>query len=359
MYAVSTGFLAALAAPSMRMAVRVRTVSGVELAITGGAVTMESRRAVTRACDLTLVPTDDMTAAEVYELLMSPATELIVERGLYVDGEPEYVPLGVFSTDTARIQLDAAGAVAWSGSDRAKKIRASRFIDPYTIASGTTLATAGAALLTDRWPSCETDFSDVSGTLGAKVVFEQGADSDPWAQARAMFSDFGYALNFRGDGVARASVVNPSSAVFDFGEGETALVLGGELAGSLEAVYNGVIASGEGSDVTTPVRGEAWDDDPLSPTYYLGSYGKVPYFYSSPLLTTAALCTTAAATILARVKGGAEVLSWPSVVNPALEPYDCVSVTLGGETASYAIDRLSVPLTASEPMRAVARETRL
>lgn len=358
MYTVSTAFLTELASPSMLAAVRVTTTDGTVLAITGGSVTMESRRAIARDCSLTLVPTTGLSVTDIYDLVMTPSTEIVVKRGLMVAGVPEYVTLGVFSTDTAQVSLNAAGAVAWTGSDRSKKIRRARFIDPYTIASGTTLAAAGAALLADRWPLVTTDFANVTATIGTNIVYEQGPDSDPWESARDLFSSRGYDLHFNGAGVAVATIITDSPIVaFSFGSGETSLVIGGDLDGSLDGVYNGVVATGEGSELTEPVRAEVWDTNESSPTYHLGSYGKVPYFYTSPLLTTTAQCTIAATTILARVKGGAQVLSWPAVVNPALEPYDCVSVTFGATTTAYVIDRLTIPLMASEAMQGVARKT--
>lgn len=323
---------------------------------------MDSRRGITRACDLELTPTTALSAEDVYALVMRPQTEIVVERGLMVDGVAVYVPLGVFSTDTAEIDKATSGSVKWTGSDRSKKIARARFTDPFQIASGTSLATAGAALLADRWASVATDFALVAETLGAGIVYEAGADSDPWASARTLFADHGYDLHFDGIGTARATPIpDPATSPpsFSFGSGETSLVLGAQRKGTLEQTYNGVIASGEGSEVTTPVRFEAWDTDPASPTYYGSGMGKVPYFYSSPLLTDVDKCEQAARTLLAKVKGKTEQLSWPAVVNPAIEPLDVVSVTIGGVTSVAVIDSLTMPLRASEPMTAIARQTKV
>lgn len=362
MYPVSTGFLAALASGHMRACVRVTTNEGVELAVTGGRVTMDSRRAIERDCDLTLVPTAELSTDDVYALLMDPTTEVTVERGLIVDGVAEYVPLGVFSTDSPEADISAPGVVEWKGSDRSRKIARARFTEPYAIASGTTLAAAGAALLANRWPLVETDFANVTATIGANIVYEHGASSDPWNSAQDLFADHGYYLHFNGSGVAVASVVplpTATDTVFDFGSGATSLVLGGKRKGSLEKTYNGVIATGEGPDIATPVTASAWDTDETSPTYYLGPFGMVPYFHSSPLLTTTAMCALAASTRLATVIGRVEQLSWPAVVNPALEALDVVGVTIGATAATYVIDRVSIPLRAEDDMQAVARETRI
>jgi hypothetical protein len=272
----------------------------------------------------------------------------------------ELVPLGVFSTDEAEQSKKSQATVRWSGSDRSKLISRNKFIDPYIIPSGSSLATAAGELLQSRFAGVEFDFGNVQDVIGAGLVFEAGSNSNPWQLARGLFSDFGYDLRFDGLGVARARVVpDPSSQnpVFDFGAGETNLVLDGNVKTRLDGIYNGVIASGEGSDVAAPVRAVVWDEDPTSPTYYLSGFGQVPYFFTSPLITTEDQARTAAQTILSKVKGRTRQLSWPAIVNPALEPLDVVRVDFWGSSAIYVIDQLSIPLSAGDQMSSTARET--
>lgn len=364
MYPVSSGFLAALRSSSMRLATRIVAVdqAGNEtaLAATGGSVSMDAGRAITRTCSLMLTATPTLTLDQVFDLVMTPGIEIRVERGLTVAGSPERVPLGVFSTDSANFPRRVTGAISWSGSDRGKKITRARFTSPYQIAAGTDLATAITALLQSRWPFTPVSFGNVIGTINANIVYEAGPNSDPWKEARSLMADYGFDLNFDGNGTARAQVIpDPatSASVFDYGVDETNLILDATVSGTLERTYNGVIASGEGTGVTTPVRAVVWDDDPSSPTYYLSGFGQVPYFYSSPQLTTVDQCTLAARTLLARVKGRAQGLAWNSIVNPALEPLDVVTATLRGSTSRVVIDQLTIPLTAREEARAIARET--
>jgi hypothetical protein len=362
MYTVTSGFLDTLASGNMRVAVKVTTLDGTELAVSDGAVTMDARRNTTRTCELNLVPTATLSADDIFDLVMEPDTEIAVYRGLYVNGIAEYVQLGVFSTDTATLPRDVQGQVRFSGSDRSKKISRSKFVDPYQITAGTSLATAMTDLLQSRWAYCQVDFSNVSESVTANLVFEAGESSDPWQEARAIMSDYGYDLHFNGDGIAVAQVVpDPatSDVAFNFGSGDTNLVLGGDLNGSTENVYNGVIAVGEGSGVATPVRGIAWDTDPNSPTYYLSGFGLSPFFFSSPLLTTQALADSAAASLLALMKGKLQKLSWPAVVNPALEPLDVVSLTYGDTLSVVVLDSLTIPLKASDSMSANARQVQL
>lgn len=359
MYSVSSTFLSTLLTGNM---ISVSKVIGTEigqLSFVDGSVTMDARRNITRTASVTFTATASNSLNEIFTYLMTPGIEITIYRGLNISGTEELVPLGVFSTDEATIDRATGGTISWSGSDRSKKISRAKFIDPYQITAGTSLATAGTALLQSRWSQVTTNFANVTETVTAQLVFEAGDNSDPWASARDLFADYGYDLNFDGLGTARAIPVGDpaqNSPIFDFGSGNTNLVISAESSGSFENVYNGVIASGEGSNVSTPIRAVVWDTNPSSPTYYLGGYGAVPLFYSSPLLTTTAICQAAATLLLALLKGRSETLKWPSIVNPALEPLDVVTLTIKGTPWLVVLDSLTIPLQAQEPMTANARQ---
>ena len=344
----------------MLVAVEVTASNGTTLSVEDGSVDMDATRNITRTASLTLTPTATLSAIGVYNLVMTPGIEITIRRGLIINGAAEYVTLGVFTTDSADFSIDVEGTISWTGSDRSKRISRARFVNAYKIVKNTALATAGANLLLNRYAETVYNFSNVLDTIEHKVVYDAGDQSDPWASARKLFSDHGYDLHFDGDGTAVAQVVpDPATTdpVFDFGAGETNLVLDGVISGTLEATYNGVVATGEGSGNTTPKRAVVWDTDPTSPTYFQGGFGQIPYFYSSPLLTTVAKCTTAATAILALLKGNTSQISWSAVTNPALQPLDVIAITYNGVTSRFVIDALTIPLRASDAITARARET--
>jgi hypothetical protein len=360
MYGVSEAFIRELRKSSMLVDVQVIASDGTVLAIQDGNVDMDTNRSITRTATLTLTPTDTLTAIGVFNLVMTPEIEITIRRGLIINGVTEYVTLGVFSTDSADFSIDVEGAISWSGSDRSKKISRARFIDAYQISKNSSLATAGAALLSSRYSAVITNFSNVVDTIDAQLVFDAGPESNPWQSARTLFADHGYDLHFDGDGTAVAMPVpDPatSESVFDFGSAETNLMLDATISGTLEQTYNGVVATGEGTGNAAPSRAVVWDTDPNSPTYYQGGYGQVPLFYSSPLLTTTTKCTAAATTLLAKAKGRASQLAWSAVPNPALEPLDVVNLEYNGTQSKFVIDAITIPLRASDPITAKARET--
>lgn len=351
----------ALYAENIRVCVKVLASDGTELSVANGSVNMDAQRSIVRTCTLEIIPST-MSSKELFDYLMTPGLELKVYRGVYVNDEPEYVPLGVFSADNVEMNYTVQSTVKFSGSDRSKKIAQAKFIDLYEIGAGADLATAVSELLVNRWSPTIVSLSNVSDTLGALQLFDAGESSNPWDNARKMMSDHGWDLNFNGEGVATAKAIpDPATAsvVFDFGTGETNMVTGGSLKGTLDETYNGVVAMGEGTGVSAPVRYVAWDEDQQSPTFSGSAFGRVPMFYSSPLIVNETMAQVAAETLLAKVKGRAQQLSWPAIVNPALEPYDVVSVTMNGSKSLLVLDSLTIPLKASDPMEAVAREVKV
>ncbi len=340
--------------------------SGAEIAslpIVGGSVTADARRTRLRDASLTFGAGADLSADDIYELLVTPGVSLGVSRGFALgDGSEVVAELGRFDPAEPQITEAPAGAtVSTNAYDLSARIARARWEDPYQIAAGTGLAAALTALLADRWPfvSMAIDAALVTDVIGAQVVFDDGADSDPWADAVSLAADHGWVLYFDTAGVARLSSapsLDERLSVFTFAAGEASITTERQRSSPLESVYNGVIVSGEGSDLEVPVRGEAWDATPGSPTYYLGPFGKSPTFYSSPLITTAGQAQAAAETRLAGVLGRSENLVWSSLVHPGLEPLDVVTVQAGDGTArAYILDALTIPLGVSDVMQSTAR----
>jgi hypothetical protein len=121
--------------------------------------------------------------------------------------------------------------------------------------------------------------------------------------------------------------------------------------------YNGIVAVGTGSQLTAPLFTEIWDDNPASPTYYLGRYGKVPYFWTTPLVTTQPQLVDAATSMLKRILGLSEQLHVTIVPNPALEPGDPIEAesVKAGVIGTWVASSLTIPLGASATMPITCR----
>jgi hypothetical protein len=347
-----------------------------EFRAVGGSITADARNAVMRTCSIEFAPgvwsdgvllPDKTTHLDVYEVLRTPGLELAVRRGWRMPwGDEVIVSLGRFIVEEVTYtEAEDGTKVSCDGSDLAVRVQRNRWTEPYQIAAGTSLAVAIDALLRDRWDDVRIGFDDntVPDTLGAAAIFEAGADSDPWADAQGLAQAHGCVLYPDTEGIFRLRVPpDPASAapLWSFRRGEGAVIVEQARVSPMERVYNGVIATGEGSALTTPVRGEAWDEQSGSPTSIHGAYGYVPYFYSSSLITTEDQAESTATAILATLLGRLEQLSWTQIPNPSLEPLDPVEIEdEDGVLHTYIIDELTIPLSPTQAMTGIARETRV
>jgi len=113
-----------------------------------------------------------------------------------------------------------------------------------------------------------------------------------------------------------------------------------------DRVYNGVLARGENtSDNVAPVSYLATDDDPNSPTYWNGPFGRRPTFYTSSTLVNVSACQAAARLKLAEAKApnaSGEITALP---NPALEPGDVLRIVHpDGNRELHQVAAFTVPL---------------
>lgn len=337
-----------------------------ELEAIAGEVTADSRRSVWRTATIDFAPSEEFTFFEIYQLLATPGLELVVRRGWRTAQDDEVIiSLGRFVIDEVSMAEDEGGmGVSANCSDLATRIQRARFTDPYVIASGTALATALAELLADRWPDVAIGFdtSTIPNEIGAQVVLEAGDSSDPWTDAQNIAQAHGYVLFFDAEGVARLQTApdpNTVSPTYFYYRDENAVVVEQNRVAPLERTYSGVVVSGEGSSLATPVRAEAWDEGPQSPTNVNGPFGYVPYFYSSSLITTVDQAKDVALAMLTTVTGRIEQLSWRQVPNPAVKPLDAIEVEdADGYYHTYLLDEVTTPLAPAEAMSATARETR-
>lgn len=300
---------------------------------------------------------------DAYGFLTPYGNEIRLWRGIRLpDGTVEEVPLGVFVIVNVEVQEGASSTtVSVTGSDRSLRISRAKWTEPYAIRS-TITETALGELLLDRWLDVDTSFTATGTTIGQATLGTE-SNADPWADALRLAQSAGHELYFDGNGVA---VLEPTrdydtaSPDAVYLQDEEAMVL--DITRSLNAddTYNGVIATGEGTGLDGVYRGEAWDDDPDSPTYRYGPFGQVPRFYSSSLIANADQAQTAADSILSKGKGLTEQINWTQIVDPSLDVGDVVVVVNENTKVNrtLVLDRLTIPLDPSKPMAAVARAIR-
>lgn len=350
---VSQRFLNAVAA-SHRMDARARVVpaglSGTSpgtilatLDIVGGAVTLDAKADVRSTLDMdtsaVLWPTSATGPLTPY------GNELFIERGVvYGDGTREWVSQGYFRINTVEQQTAPKGVVHVTGTDRTQGIIDARLTTPWTFAAGSTVASVIQALVTDVYPWAVYDFDSTLST--STLASSQTTTDDRYGFISDLVKSYGMVMywDYRGFlWIHKAPSTTTSLAAISSGAHGTLVTVSRSLA--RDGIYNACVASGQQMSESIPqVLVTVVDNNPTSPTYWSGSFGKVPQFYSSSFITTTDQATSAATSLLLQSTGLPYSVSFGHVPNPALEPLDPITVNYPGRSERHVLSQLVIPL---------------
>lgn len=303
--------------------------------------------------------------------LLSPegGNEIRLYRGInFQDGtEPEYVPLGVFGIES--VQLDDSGGglhIRIEGYDRAKKLSDARMLNAYTIRDNTNVKTALEALAIFRYPGIE--FSDswrqytTTATLPSTTLI---TGDDPWNKIRKLgLEALGSDIYFDVDGkLTIVPVADPygQPTVWTYQEGADATFLYINKKLTTEDSPNYIIVFGENPDNDAPIRGQAYDSNPSSPTYYLGPYGTRVKTFEGQAVKTSTQATAWALALLNKLLGISELVRFNALVNPAHEVGDLIGIDRPRSKIYnvYTIDKLTIPLVPERVMEVATRRRKL
>lgn len=338
-----------------------------ELNIDSGSVKVDVNSAVRRTCEVHL--TTDRTTSNLvpdngFDTLAPFGNELKLYRGVqFDDGSTEYVPLGVFVMTEINIQDSNDGvSISIAGEDRSIIISRNKWTEPYQMVQGT-LEASLTALLQDRWPDIQTSFPTTNVTV-EQVIFGADSSNDAWKDAVALAELVGFDLFFDVDGVCTMKQfpsLDSSVVVATYQEDENTIITSLDRSMSTKETYNGVIYTIEGTQVTTPIRVEVWDEDTASPTYRYGVFGEAPTFITTSVLATEAEAIKAATLILNTYIGAQEEINWTSLVDPTLDVNDVVYIHAYGAKVDrlVIIDSLDIPLNPENGLSARARIVRV
>lgn len=292
-------------------------------------------------------------------LLAPYGNEVFVRRGVDFGGAGIlWILLGYFRINSPEQDDAPFGPIRISGQDRMAGIVDGRLLAPRELAAGRTVASVFAELVQEIYPLAIVLFDD-SGqtTLGRTLVAEESR----YQVLRDLAESLGKIMFWDGQGFLRVETApDPATPVWEVNAGRDGVQLTTGRRLTREGVYNAVVATGEAGDDDEPVRAVAVDANPRSPTFFGGRFGKVPRFFSSPLLTTNAQAATAARNMLRRSIGMPFSVDFQSVVNPSLRPFDPVRVTLqDGNREIHVVETVSVPLDEQTSMSATTREQTL
>jgi hypothetical protein len=300
-----------------------------------GQVEVSSQSPIRRKLSATIHATLDDPECDVFR------TEVRAEYGVYLpSGEVVWVPTGTFVVTEA--ERAGRGMVTIKGEDRWRRILNARFMRPVTT-SGSHISAIISLLIGADGRITAKDFSGKTSTH-RKMLWDRDRDKAILDLARAI----GVSVAFNPMGVAE---IRPVASVFEgvaswnIGMGDGGALIDVNERRSQGNTYNAVVAEGEGSDGTVPVRAEATITDVNNALLFGGGFSQRPRFYRSPLMNTTAQCQAAADALLAKVSGVSKELDLISFVHPGLDADDIVNAEVEiGKWQRHLVDSFTIPL---------------
>lgn len=316
-----------------------------EIDHTGGSVTVDRSSATRRTATVESSQAELLPWTAADYLAISGA-RLKIRKGIaFADGTVETVPVFYGRLDSITGDPED-GTVSLAASGLEASVAGDKFQTAYSTRDDTAAITSITSLIRTSLPDAVITANAPNGPLGARTWDVEG---DRWAAVQELATAVGSDVYADADGVFHVEPLPDlltAPVAWEVAAGERGALIGANRGWSREGMYNVVVASGENTEEDTPpVTGIAVDEDPTSPTYYLGPFGRVPLFYSSPTLTTLIAAQSAATKLLRdAVKPGmsADITALP---NPLLEPGDVIRVVHSfGRRDLYQVQSLSIDL---------------
>jgi hypothetical protein len=273
--------------------------------------------------------------------------------GLYQAGE--LIQLGVFGINDETIDHTGPNLVVTLDLfDRAKAVTRAGFIEDTQLPLGVEIGAAIQQVCTTVNGGLPTGWTFVfnfqnSGALTPSTAIVWKAGDDPFAQMRSLANSCGFDLYFDPTGtLCFLPIPNPwqQPIFWTYQPGELNLSTENARTASRENAPNYIIRLGQDAN-DNPVGGVAIDQNPLSPTYLGGSYGRQVDCQTSPLVRSNAQGQAAANAALLLALGTIEAIDLKaSVGRPDTDVDGVVSVldpVAGIVTASlYVIDSFTL-----------------
>lgn len=339
--------------------------SGTVIPILGGDVTHDGNADIRATLDMLTDGTAKWPRSQ--DAAFAPyGNEIFIQRGVdFGNGQVELVSQGYFRIYAVEQDEPPDGPLRIEARDRMSGIIDARLERPLQFAGNLTYDTVVSQLVRGVYPDALIDWDDAAGSNF--LLRTMIAEEDRFGFLNDLITSLGkiWYWDHRGR-LQIKSPPNPGNPVWTVKAGRAGVLvsMGREL--TREGVYNVVVATGEAGDSTPPARGVARDNNPNSATYWLGRFGQVPKFFSSPFITTNAQAAAAAGAQLLTSLGLPYNVDFRSVANPALEPFDPVTIAYPSRSRgidltseTHVIDQLKLGLTHADPTTATTREKTL
>lgn len=326
-----------------------------DLPVSGGSLTVTDGQAIRSRLTLSITdPDGEFTPRSMSDPLAPFGSELNVKAGITVGPMTEMLSLGWFPIQSAesheefgtyerpdepgRVYRVVRGATTLiEALDRAQLVAEDRFMTREQPTAGGTVLGEIARLLGGRVP-----YAGSSGVTDRSIPAKFTYDDDRLKGVTDLADVVDADLIFTPNGSALIKGRAAAAPVWTIPDGPGGYRVSMTRRMQRDGVYNAVVARGQTDDNQT-LQGIAVTVD--GPTRYNGPFGRVPYFYASPLLGTQNAVNEAAQTVLSRISTvKPQKVQVVCVLNPALTAGDTVRLPVSGGYIDGRVAEITFPL---------------
>lgn len=281
---------------------------------------------------------EDWSPVDEQHPLAANGQRIKVELGIEIGGgQIEWFQRGWFvihesDTDGDRVNVAAVGLLTL--------VDEARLVSPYQ-PTGTLASTLRGLIEPALTVVIDSGLTDRAVPSGINY------DEDRLGAVMELLDAWGADAEMTEEGYLLAAPMGPSlTPVLSLTNGTGGTIIKASGTSTRENAWNVVVARGTATD-GGQVQGVAYDS--TGAKRYGGPFNPlaVPYFYASPLLTTAAQCQVAAATVLSRLKRStSREFTIEMVPHPALQTGDTIDITTDGYEGLAVVETLRLPYMA-------------
>jgi len=287
------------------------------------------------------------------------STDLLAPYGNFIraysglelgDGSRRY-SWQVFGGRIQNVSWDSvSGSVQVSCEDFASDVVDNGFLQPLNSSVGIPCTDQIKELISDGYPQATFGTFDTFNNVMPQLTWEadRGSALDEIAQS---LSAFWYQLAGEAFVTRRIPWTVPGAPLLTLHDGPGGSVLRFHVSRSRSDVYNAIATTGERADGTTPVFANALDQNPASPTYVLGSFGRRTRQIHLQTPTTQGQVQSVANTQLQSSKALTESWDFGIIPDASLELGDVLGFDVGGRTGVVqVVSEFQLPLDLSPEM---------
>lgn len=329
-----------------------RQVLAVDPVYLSGSVTADLTSRVARTCTITF---DESFYPFDPGALLAPYGNMVrVTRGIQFAEGTKFAWV-VFLGRIQDASLNSDGTCTINAADPASDVIDVKFFDPENSQVGVSVEVEVARLISDAVPLATFGTFDSFGVPVQPLTWQldRGQALDELATS---VGAFWYCLADGSFVLRRYPWTVPNPPVVTYADGADGSIVSWAASRSRSMVYNSLTVTGERLNGDEPVYATAEDDNPNSPTYIFGNFGRRHQLLRLQTPASSGAARAAARDNLRRLTALVDAWSWQMAPDAALELGDTVSLDVAGRSdIIQVVASYSIPLDLSGPMRVQGR----